>query len=242
MGIVRTSSRYAARRPKRRASKTTAAIRRPGRYASRSSIVVVPRGVRFAFPEEMVTTLRYCDNITLSTTLTPVGNLFRMNSLYDPDYTGVGHQPMYFDQLTAVYSRFSVLNSKIKVTFTAISHDTDVANKGPFQVGIAANTSGVFPSTISTLQEQNRTVMATMGRDKAGNNVKTLMLDYIPNRDLGIPASEDSQCGSSGANPTLTYYSYPYCADIAGTTSSVLLNIEIEFRCKFSQQGNSVAS
>lgn len=234
MAVIRSASRYAARRPKRRASKY-ASMSRP-RARTSSSIVSVPRSVRYAFPEEMVTTLRYVDNITLSVSLTPSGNIFRMNSLYDPDFTGVGHQPLYFDQLTPIYSRFSTISSKATVIFTAISHDTDVANKGPYQVGIAANAAGGWAANIGSLQEQNRTVAAIMGRDKAGMNVKKLMLDFAPQRDLGIPASEDSNCHTSASNPASPYFIYVYAADIAGTTSTINANVEIEYRVKCSQQ------
>lgn len=33
---------------------------------------------------------------------------FMLNSLYDPDVTGTGHQPYLFDQLTPLYSRYKV--------------------------------------------------------------------------------------------------------------------------------------
>ena len=32
----------------------------------------------------------------------------RMNSLFDPDQTGTGHQPYYFDQFAALYNRYTV--------------------------------------------------------------------------------------------------------------------------------------
>ena len=41
--------------------------------------------------------------------------VFRGNSLYDPDYTGTGHQPRYYDQLTPIYGRYKVLSSAITV-------------------------------------------------------------------------------------------------------------------------------
>ena len=62
---------------------------------------------------------RYCTT-KLSTDTSPatfVRYLFRTNSLYDPDNATGGHQPMYFDQLGALYDRYSVLSSKIIVNF-----------------------------------------------------------------------------------------------------------------------------
>jgi len=37
--------------------------------------------------------------------------------MYDPNLTGTGHQPMYFDQMAALYNHYCIISSKIKVTF-----------------------------------------------------------------------------------------------------------------------------
>jgi hypothetical protein len=41
--------------------------------------------------------------------------VYRGNSVYDPDYTGAGHQPLYFDQYMGIYERYRVLGAKIVV-------------------------------------------------------------------------------------------------------------------------------
>lgn len=41
---------------------------------------------------------------------------FTGNDVYDPDYTGTGHQPTYYDQLSAIYAKVKVLSSQITVT------------------------------------------------------------------------------------------------------------------------------
>jgi len=43
---------------------------------------------------------------------------FRMNSLYDADYTGGGHQPYGFDQLAALYNKYRVYGCKWVVTWS----------------------------------------------------------------------------------------------------------------------------
>ena len=37
----------------------------------------------------------------------------------DPNHTGVGHQPLYFDQLMTIYNHYIVIGAKITVKFTA---------------------------------------------------------------------------------------------------------------------------
>lgn len=43
---------------------------------------------------------------------------FSSNGLFDPNITGVGHQPRGFDQLMAAYLKYTVLGSKITITQT----------------------------------------------------------------------------------------------------------------------------
>ena len=62
----------------------------------------------------VTTKLVYTDTILLSSTGSVAFNThtFRANSVFDPDWTGAGHQPTRFDQLAALYQRYEVLKSR----------------------------------------------------------------------------------------------------------------------------------
>ena len=111
--------RPAARKP-RLARRRSAAPRRRTR---------VPRAMSMSLtslqPVKRVLTLRYTQiqplNRNLAST-TYSSYYFSCNSIFDPDQTASGapgHQPFYFDQLTALYKRYSVLSSTC--TCTAVS-------------------------------------------------------------------------------------------------------------------------
>jgi hypothetical protein len=51
---------------------------------------------------------------------------FRLNSLNDPDYTGGGHQPRFFDQLAALYQYYTVVGVTFKVTFVPYSSSVPI--------------------------------------------------------------------------------------------------------------------
>lgn len=71
----------------------------------------------FLDPHKYVT-LRYTEtfNFTLASTV-GTQQLFRLNSIFDPNSTGVGHQPYGYDQLSALYNRYRVLAARWKVVF-----------------------------------------------------------------------------------------------------------------------------
>ena len=77
---------------------------------------VVNARTSIGFPDSEITTIRYSDQITLSPGATYGQYTYRGNSCFDPDETGIGHQPMYFDQYAAVYSKYKVISSRLTVS------------------------------------------------------------------------------------------------------------------------------
>lgn len=64
---------------------------------------------------------RYIANLKYSTTFTlNAGNsnnfYFNLNSIFDPDRTGIGHQPYGHDTLSAVYNRYRVIKCSYAIT------------------------------------------------------------------------------------------------------------------------------
>lgn len=84
-----------------------------GYAGSYPSALVVSRGL--GFPARFKCKLRYTEQNGLSSTGSLTTASYSANGLYDP-YLGVGgHQPMYFDQMMAIYNKYKVLGSKITV-------------------------------------------------------------------------------------------------------------------------------
>lgn len=66
------------------------------------------------FPNRLMVRLKYVENIPLSPGVGGIAHQsFRANSLFDPNFTGIGHQPSNYDRLTAIYDRYTVVSSKI---------------------------------------------------------------------------------------------------------------------------------
>jgi hypothetical protein len=90
----------------------------------------------------MRTNLTYSEMLTL--TSGAVGTfgterVYRLNSLYDPDFTGAGHQPYAYDQLSAIYAKYKVHAVTIDLTITDPIVDANivaVSAQGPNQTAV----------------------------------------------------------------------------------------------------------
>jgi hypothetical protein len=76
---------------------------------------------------------------------------FKINSLFDPDFTGTGHQPKGFDQLAALYQRYRVYRVKYQIDFVSIGNTTP--GYYPLYLGVAPTNSLTGFTSISDHME-----------------------------------------------------------------------------------------
>lgn len=194
--------------------------------------------LEWGFPNSIITKLRYCDYIGLtSSTGGATSQVFRANGIFDPDYTATGHQPMWRDVYAGVYDFYTVLGSKITVTF----HSRN-ASYGHV-VGIIGSDSASLSSTVTTLLEQNNSVHTLTGT--ANTSPVTLELVYSPEENLGSDVKNDNSTMTAvGADPSSgegTYYFGIYAATEDGTTTAALsVKVTIEYTVKFTYLSKQV--
>lgn len=78
-----------------------------------------------AFDNEKIIELPY--SIYTSKAVLPLMNAyqqFNINSIYDPDLTGTGNQPLGRDTWCAIYNYYKVLETHVKCTITPINDDS----------------------------------------------------------------------------------------------------------------------
>lgn len=132
---------------KRRTS-TRRTLRRTGRLSRATTRI--PRGIT-PFPNHCITKHKYCDRLQF-----PVAGLgydyntyiFRANGIYDPDWSGTGHQPLFRDEMAARYAFYAVLSSTIVVTFDKAQ------NSQKFYGCVIDDKSYELPAVFNTLVEQ----------------------------------------------------------------------------------------
>lgn len=201
--------------------------------------------VQYGFPDSLNFRLRYSEVFTLTSTAQAVAKqVFRANSLFDVDFTGVGHQPMYFDQISPLYSNYVVLGSKIKVLYSAIVNATTTTQpSGPFEIGLLGDPNGTTSSTASTLAETSGCKSTFLNLAQGGNNVKMLSATYSPTRDLGLSADDDTTGAAVGTNPTQTWYWTAWMRETGlATPSSLNIKVEVEWLVRFRRREDIAGS
>lgn len=86
------------------------------------------RAPRNFLGESRRVTLEYAESFVLQsqTLLSAMGTpqYFSLNDLFDPNYTGSGHQPRGFDQLTVMFQKYRVFRARAKFYFQLPTTDT----------------------------------------------------------------------------------------------------------------------
>jgi len=199
----------------------------------------VRRIIPTAPPNHQTVKLRYTENLTLSTSLGSVGSyVFRTNDLFDPNYTGTGHQPYFRDQMFTLYSFARVLS--MKITFTLITGNSI----DPLYVVVGPNQSGTADSSMQTASERKGSKECYMN----GQAVKKLFCssscDYYFGAVKGTTLLSAAYLQASTAslnNGSVMWYQILFTALNA---SSVTLNfkVDIEMITRFEQPTQQTGS
>lgn len=184
-------------------------------------------------PHGQVVKMRYVDTFTFATGATGlVTNIFRAGSIFDPDVSGVGHQPLAHDQWAAFYAKYRVLSASIKATFSQVQATQAcmvgvslLENSTPLTTGINyAEQPGTDVRMISPITGMNRTSITK----KIING----------NFDGDISAYVDTVFTAQfGANPTEDNFMHVFVANTAGGASvDCDVMVEIEYTVRIFQR------
>ena len=148
-----------------------------------------------------------------STGLAPVARVFRANGMFDPDLTGLGHQPRGFDQLMAMYQKFSVTGIKVEAWLHAPEPGQSYVSPLPY---ILFSESSTVPTTFPDILETPTAVFADGcfgGTETASGTAAStgegkymsIYFDMVKLRGSGKDRqayiNDDQNQGSSSADP-----------------------------------------
>ncbi len=207
---AKRQARGTGRKPKARA----------GPYSRR---MAVPRMIRGSTPMPRTVTKKFTYVEAAFITLSSARGRYQFtcNGMFDPNFTGTGHQPLYYDQMMQLYNHYTVISSRAIVTVADsvnrqiqlafyVDDDTNAENNAEY----AAERPGA-ESFFGYLAQDQNTKLAQSWNAKATFG--------------GNPLSQEKLQGTAGANPTeLSYYTL-VAYDLALNDSAIYFSIKIEY-------------
>lgn len=214
--------RSPARRLRRRARRV---IRRGKRKAQSTSLV---NHSLQPIPNRYICKMKYAESITTNAS----GQFqFRLNSLFDPNSTGVGHQPYGFDNLALLYNRYRVVSCGWRIQAPSSTAGS------PFVVGcLPSNDVLVTWSDFGQMAENPRTKYVT---NNPGAPVATLTgKSYLPRlmgRSRAQYMADDNYQAIVTTNPAEN--AILYLATFSATTGvaipAIAINVVLEYTVEF---------
>lgn len=194
---------------------------------------LVSMGVPSGMPTARRANLRYCQIMYLTSSAGTLGSdVFRANSIYDPDFTGSGHQPMGHDQWTALFNHYVVLGSKMTAQCTS-----NTGSIPPTGLGIYLTDSTTVPYTSTEDFVESRKGQSKMSGFGQETAIK-LSCNYSAKKFYNIVDVKDNllRIGSaSGANPTDQALFVLWAQALDGTTHNYRILVTIDFIVEFSE-------
>lgn len=201
-------SKRSTRRPRRTVRKHMP-FKRYRKVANRVNMASLPAT---GFPRTLAVKLRYSEVDDLTAAIGAADTwVLRCNSLFDPDFTNVGHQPYYFDELSALYKRYRVNAIGWRAEFTNLSATV------PAYVGYTYSNDSNSVTSLSTLCEAGDGLFRTLNVAGAGSGSSTVMKGYAKIKDLvGQNIDQSDMQANTTADPALSHF-LKFCAQDATT-------------------------
>lgn len=205
---------YARKRTRRRKPRR----RRRAKYKkskTSNQITLIKSPTNGGFPKSMFTTLKFVHNGSLNPGVAGANaiQVFRANSLYDPDYSGAGGQPRGFDQWMEIYDHYYVKRARIYVDF----HNGD----GSYEVAVGVNLRDTPTTEAVALeyQEQMGTyqLLGRVGSSKAHCRVKR---SFDWKSQSYSHYTDDENKGSASGNPSENHLFHVWCGSPWGQDSA----------------------
>jgi len=224
MPYAKTNRRRYRRSYKRQAKKAYKKGRRSlrGYGTTRTNAINGPLAMR------QIVKLRYSEDVNISAGIALGSYDFRANSIFDPNLTGAGHQPLGHDQWAVFYDHYLVLGARIKVTLTQSA--TGAIDTCFFSLALQDTTNSMANQT--QIREQPRSSWTLIQTPYAGNASKTLSKKYSAKQFFGAKSvvTWDKLSAQMGANPTEDAIFRIFFQNMSGTSSiSLIANVVIDY-------------
>ncbi len=186
-------------------------------------------GLTRAFPigKKFVFKTRYFDRLVA---LNPgagglaVSQVYSLNGLFDPDISGVGHQPIGFDQIMPLYDHYTVIGARARVTFS----NTSALHSQICMLHL--KDSATTSVDVDSIIENGLTRYSVVG-PLAADSVKSMTINCSVKKFFSKNIMDENNFqGTITSNPSEQVYLHLTVAPMEGLDSSeVNCNVLIEY-------------
>jgi hypothetical protein len=176
--------------------------------------------------------LKYFHNRTLTEAAVGVGtyHVFRLNDLFDPDFTIAGGQPIGRDVMATLYERYKVFHTKVRVTFV---NDTGAT----VRVGYALSQQSTQTADPNAWGSNPRSRWDLLADQGAGGAKKSYTINANLANIFGVRRGEfmnNLEFGQSmAATPSWVVYLHLFVVGIT-SVASVQFAVELTYDTEFS--------
>lgn len=199
--------------------------------------------VRAPIADSQLVKMKYCHVATLNPGVggNPATHIFRANDGYDPDATGVGHQPYSWDQWANFYDHVTVIGSKMRATFNPPG-----SNPATFIATLHVADDTTTTNNVELLMERTGTIWKWIGNSGAGSNPgNTLTKKFSTKKFFNVTNVKDADDlrGKFNASPIDDAYYHVSAFDPnGGDMEAFEVIVEIEYICLLSERKDLLQS
>ncbi len=208
LGLIRAGPARRLRR--RRGIRTRIVSKRQGFQGSRWN----PK--MSGMPDRLFVKMRYATSLVLQPGAASASHVYRGNSVNDPDFTGVGHQPMGLDQYANFWDRTYVTSCSMNVFCTSSTSK--------------AVRVTILPQNISTVSaDQNSLAERPRSRTGLISNSDGVLHLFTSNTTKAITGERytDDMTALIGANVNVPWF-YIISAHAVDQSSASVVDISVE--------------
>lgn len=196
------------------------------------------------FPPRMIRDLRYVEWISMTESAAQVGAyyVFTPSSLYDPNNTGTGGQPMYFDQLctsSGPYLRYRALRTRAKLHFINQSASEPVWAAAYWAPQLTT------PSSFLQVMEKPTTKIFTLGSGGSTSGYgysKVVNFDIPHHTALGITKrhlmDDETYAGAYNSSPSGNWALVVAVFATGASPATVSVAVDFTITAEFYSLGN----
>lgn len=170
--------------------------------------------------------------------------VFRINSLYDPEFSVGGHQPLGFDEWSVFYNKYLVLGAKVRADCFATSTTTTISNA---IVGIRFDSASSVVTSLTSIIENGRCRWKRMARADSGNATTTVVSKWSARKWWGGKSKMENEIhgAATSADPSKVAYCHVFAGPVSESTSdlgAIRVRVTIDFIALFTDVKNLSSS